>query len=286
MMKQLRIVLLIFFIATASLFTYTLVKRRLSVDYYPPVISADEQVLNVSIAVSDEDLLQGMKAVDNLDGDVTDTQMVVSKSKFVSRGKIHVNYAAFDSNKNVGTYTRDVIYTDYVSPHFHLYAPLRYANGTTGNDYLANITAEDCIDGNITQQIKISTGNMTQVSSSVTVQKVNIQVTNSAGDSAVLELTASIEDYLHYSQQAPALKEYIAYVRCGERPDLRSYIVGVWAAGNIRSFSDARLSPTNVSIDAKALDCSTPGIYTVIYKLKNSSGEELGTADLIVIVED
>ena len=254
MMKQLRIVLLAFFIVTAAIFTYTTVKRRMQMDYSGPVIVAKDQVLTVSISASDEDLLEGMKAHDNIDGDVTDTLVVVSRSKFISRGRVHVNYAAFDNNKNVGTYTREIVYTDYVSPRFHLYAPLRYANGTTGIDYLANITAEDCLDGVITQQIKVSFGNMTVESSSVTTQKLTLQVTNSAGDSTVLELTASMEDYLHYSQLSPALKEYIAYVPRGGSIDLRSYIVGVWAAGSNRSFSDVKLTASNVTVDSKELD--------------------------------
>lgn len=286
MMKKLRIAILVFFLATASVFTYTVVKRRLTVDYTAPVIKADENKLMVSIAVTDEELLKGMTATDNIDGDVTGTLTVVSKSKFISKGTVHVNYAAFDNNKNVGTYTRELTYIDYVSPRFHLFAPLRYASGSTGTDYLANITAEDCIDGNITQQIKISFGNTTAVSSSATLQQLNIQVTNSFGDSSVLELTASMEDYLLYSQQSPALKEYIAYVPCGGVIDLRSYVVGVWSAGSNRSFNDVKLSISNVTIDENGLDCSTPGIYNVIYKLRAADGEELGTANLIVIVED
>ncbi|MBQ1893332.1 MAG: hypothetical protein II155_04425 [Clostridia bacterium] len=286
MMKKLRIALLVFFIVVASVFAYTTIRRRMSVDYDAPAITAEEDVISVSIAATDEELLKGMKAYDKIDGDVTNTLFVVSKSKFVAKNTQQIRYAAFDSNKNVGTFTREVVYIDYVSPRFHLYAPLRYASGTTGIDYLENFSAEDCLDGNITNQMKITFGKVTAAGISATTQQLNIQVTNSGGDSSVLELTASMEDYLLFSQLAPALREYIAYVPKGGVIDLESYLVGVWSAGSNRSFADAKLSADNVFINKNGLNCSVPGRYDVIYQLRNNLGEDLGTATLIVIVEE
>ena len=286
MMKKIRIAILVFFVVTAAVFAYFTIQRRLTVDYNPPIITADEDVIMVSISATDEDLLKGMTAYDKIDGDVTNTLFVVSRSKFISKSTQQVRYAAFDGNKNVGTFTREVVYIDYVSPRFHLYAPLRYATGTTGIDYLEHFTAEDCLDGNITHQIKITFGKVTAAGISSTTQQINVQVTNSGGDSSVLELTVSMEDYLMYSQLAPALREYIAYVPKGGVIDLESYIVGVWSAGSNRSFSDAKLSAENITINRNGLNCSVPGRYDVIYQLRNNSGEDLGTATLIVIVED
>lgn len=286
MMKQLRIAILVFFLAAASVFTYTFVKRRLTVDYNAPVITADEDVLYVSVDSTDEDLLRGMSARDNIDGDVTGTLVVTSRSKFVSKGRLHVNYAAFDSNKNVGVASREVVYTDYISPRFHLYEPLRYASGTSGVDYLENVTAEDCLDGNLTQQIKISLGNTTTLSGEATGQPVTFQVTNSGGDTAVIELTISKEEYLLFSQAAPALKDYIAYMPAGGALNFRSYIVGIWSAGLVKSFDDTRYTSANISVDESGLDRSTPGVYKVIYTLNGLEGEELGTAELFVVVEE
>lgn len=286
-MRKVRIAILIFFLIVAAVFAYTFVKRRISVDYSAPVIEADSDTLMVSIKATEEDLLKGMRAIDNIDGDVTRTLVVVSKSKFVSRATLHVNYAAFDGNNNVGTYTREVTYVDYVSPRFHLYSPLRYASGTTGNDFLERMTAEDCLDGNITQQIKINLGKTTAISSTSTIQDMNIQVTNSCGDSSVLELQISMEDYLQYSQQAPALREYIAYVPKSGVIDLRSYLIGIWAAGSVRSFADTKVDPNErITVDRNGLDLNTPGRYDVIFRLTGESGEALGTATLIVIVEE
>ena len=75
MMKRLRIAILAFFLVVAAVFTYTLVKRRATVDYYAPVIAFDEDVLQVSVSATDADLLAGVTARDNLDGDVTDSSL-------------------------------------------------------------------------------------------------------------------------------------------------------------------------------------------------------------------
>ena len=286
-MKKLRLAILIFFLAAAAVFIAAFVKRRYLTDRTPPVITADSDQLSVSISATDEDLLRGMTAFDNLDGDVTSRLVVVSKSKFIEKGVIHVNYAAFDSSKNVGTKVRTVTFTDYTSPRFHLYAPLRYPTGSSNIDYLERVTAEDCLDGNLTSQIKISLGQTTTVSELATRQKIDFQVTNSCGDNASLELTVSMEDYALYSTPAPALKEYIAYVPKGGRISLTSYISGIWSAGSVRDFENSGFDPAqNIKVFDNALDINTPGIYTVTYQLSGRSGEQLGSAELIVVVED
>jgi hypothetical protein len=286
MMKKVRIAILVFFIATAAVFGTQTIRRRLSTDYRAPVIKADSDSLTVTIAATDEDLLKGMTAYDNIDGDVTDKLVVVSKGKFVSKGTLHVTYAAFDSNRNVSTKTREVIYLDYVSPRFHLYAPLRYPASATSIDYLENITAIDCLDGNLKKQIKVSLGKATAVSGTVMEMPMDIQVTNSCGDTSVLELTVSLEDYSEYSIPAPALREYIAYIPKGGAIDLRSYVTGVWSAGKTKDFSNYRIEPETVTIDENGLDLNVPGIYEVTFSLESGQNGDVGTAVLIVIVEE
>lgn len=286
-MRRLRIAILIFFIVVAAYFSVTYIQRRLTTDYRAPVIKADSDSITVDIPADDDELLAGMTAHDNLDGDVTDTLVVVSRGKFIKKGTLHVSYAAFDNNKNVGTYTREVTYAGYVSPHFSLSAPLRYASGGTGYDYLENLTAYDCIDGNITSQIKISKGDTTAVSEYATQQKINIQVTNSCGDSSVLELTVSMENYTQYSMPSPSLSEYIVYVPVGGSFEPRSLLNGIWTLGSVKSFEEAGYNPTsNVRVSDLGLNLNIPGVYTVYYRLVNGSGEQLGSATLIVVVEE
>ena len=284
-MRSLRFVIVIFFSVVAVFFSINYIRERLNTDYNAPTIQADSDTLSVSVKSTDEDLLTGMSAHDKLDGDVTDTLVVVSRSKFISKGTFWVNYAAFDDNNNVATYSRKVTYTDYVSPHFHMSAPLRFASGGSMPDYLEHITAEDCVDGDITKQVKITTGSREAVSDSVTQQKVNIQVTNSCGENASLELTVSMEEYSTFNRPAPALKDYVLYVEKGGSLDLWSNVTGIWAGGNARGFDGTGFSEENVSILDDGLDLSVPGVYKVIYQLTEDY-MDYGTAELIVVVEE
>lgn len=284
--------MLAFFAVVFVVFSITRVKEYITSDYTAPVIHADSDSLEVSVMAGNEELLAGMSAVDNLDGDVTNTLVVVSKSKFISKGTLRVNYAAFDKNNNVGIAARNLTYTDYHSPRFSMSQPLRFLSGNTDNNYLKNIRASDCLDGNITQQIKINFGDGEATSNSSTRRKVYIQVTNSAGDTSSLDLWASFEDYNSFNTPAPSLSNYIVYTQQGVRPDYNSYLNGVWIAGIVRSFSDAKYDQTNdVRFSDSAVNYNTPGVYTVTFQLSHVEKDGMeradqGRATMIVVVED
>ena len=302
-MRRLRIAILIFFFAVAAFFAASYVFDKVTSDREAPVIKADSDSIEVNLDMTDEDLLAGMSAFDNVDGDVTDTLVVVSKSKFIRKGTLNVNYAAFDQSKNVSTYTREVTYTDYVSPHFSLSEPLRFAASSSNHDYLANIHAYDCLDGNISKKIKITYGETVAVSDTITEEAISIIVTNSYGDSASLQLTASLEDFATYNRPCPALRDYLIYTKVGEMPDFESNIIGIWANGKTTEFGSGNTSgmtAANVTVynilngtnggaanaDEYPLDINKPGMYFVKYSLARPSGEILGTTTLIVIVEE
>ena len=291
-MRKFRYLVLAFFAVVFVVFSITRVKEYITSDYTAPVIHADSDSLEVSVMAGNEELLAGMSAVDNLDGDVTNTLVVVSKSKFISKGTLRVNYAAFDKNNNVGIAARNLTYTDYHSPRFSMSQPLRFLSGNTDNNYLKNIRASDCLDGNITQQIKINFGDGEATSNSSTRRKVYIQVTNSAGDTSSLDLWASFEDYNSFNTPAPSLSNYIVYTQQGVRPDYNSYLNGVWIAGIVRSFSDAKYDQTNdVRFSDSAVNYNTPGVYTVTFQLSHVEKDGMeradqGRATMIVVVED
>ncbi|MBR5094184.1 MAG: hypothetical protein IK095_03730 [Oscillospiraceae bacterium] len=293
-MRRLKILLLVFFLVVFAVFMITNIHEYLTSDYTAPEITAQSDVMHVSVSVTDKELMEGMTATDNLDGDVTDSLVVVSLSKFIAKDTRRISYAAFDANNNVGTYSRELIYTDYHSPHFVMTEPFRFVAGNSTYDYLRHIRAEDCLDGNITPQIKITFGNTETASESVSNQKVNIQVTNSAGDNASLQLTATFEDFDTYSKASPALSDYIIYVKAGEKPDLRSYLTGVWMAGNVRKFSDLKFDPDkDVKIMDNNANYNVPGVYRVTYRLTRATSDavggtyrtDFGTTTLIVVVE-
>lgn len=289
-MKRLRILIVAFALVVFGVYAVYRVREAMTSDYVAPVITADSNVIEVSVNATDEELLTGLTASDNLDGDVTSSLVLASKSKFIMKGVRRISYAAFDKNNNVGTYMRELSYTDYISPRFSINQPLVSVKGNSNENFLDNITAYDCLDGDITKQIMITYGEQRAYSDSITAQKVNLQVTNSAGDTSTLEVEFSLEDYNTYSQQAPSLSNYVIYTEKGARPDYASLLNGVWSGGNTRSFESSDFDPAfDVSINDSAVDYNMQGIYRVTYQLsrllRDATREELGTAVLYVVVE-
>lgn len=289
-MKRLRILIVLFSIAVFGFYAVYRVREAMTSDYTAPVITADYDSILASVYTSDQELLTGMRASDNLDGDVTDSLVLVSKSKFILDKTRYVNYAAFDKNNNVGTYTRILSYTDYIPPHFSISQPLRFLEGNGNLNALNNISAYDCLDGDITKQIMITYGNKGVISDTVKGQNINLQVTNSAGDTATLELVYTTEDYNTFYLQSPSLSEYLIYTHAGEKPDYFSYLNGIWTGNNSRSFTDSEFDIySDVRIDDSSVEYYTPGTYQVTYSLsrlrKDGIRENLGTTVLYVVVE-
>lgn len=290
-----RLLLLVFFLVVFAVFMFTSIRDYVTSDYVAPEITAGSEQMSLSVNDTDEALLQGMTAQDNLDGDVTDSIVVVSKSKFIARATRNVSYAAFDKSNNVGTYVRKLVYTDYHSPRFVLSEPLRFVAGNSSYDYLRHMRATDCLDGNLSSQIKITMGDTETASESSSKQSIHFLVTNSAGDSSSLVLVATYEDFESYSKASPALTDYIIYIKTGEKPNYRSYLEGIWTAGNTRKFSDLGFNPDeDISIDDSKVNYKRPGVYTVTYKLTRGTPmadggtyrTDFGTASLFVVVED
>ena len=75
-MKRLRIVIFLFSLGVFAVFAFNSVQEKMTSDYVPPVIQAEYDAIQSSVAVTDQELLTGMTASDNLDGDVTDSLVV------------------------------------------------------------------------------------------------------------------------------------------------------------------------------------------------------------------
>ncbi len=289
-MRRLRILITLFALAVFAVFGFNRVREYITSDYVSPVISADQDQILASVSVTDEELLTGMSARDNLDGDVSDSLFVVSKSKFISTGTRRVSYAAFDKNNNVGVYSRELTYTDYVSPRFRLLQPLCFMEGNSNNDYLKNVMAYDCLDGNLTSQVRFTLGDTSGISDTISRRVMDLQVTNSAGDTSSLELYVTIKDYNSYYLQAPALTEYLVYTKAGEKPNYSALLDGVISGDRTRNFSDTSFDPTtDISISDSEVNYSVPGVYYASYQLsrelRDGTREALGKTDLVVVVE-
>lgn len=269
-------------------------KEKMQADNEAPVIKAEADEITVSVKATDGDLLAGLSASDNVDGDVTNSLAVVSKSDFVTKGTLKVNYAAFDSHNNVATYTRKVTYEDYRSPRFSADEPFHFVYSTNSSAIFSQVKANDVLDGDITPNIWIIYG---EVKEGGTEYPVILQVTNSAGDTSSISITAFREDKASYSLARPALTKYIVYTKAGKSLDMGKYIQGYYKNGIMHLFEneEGKENPEfereNISIDTSEVNFSEPGEYVVRYTLryipKNSyEWENLGTTELYLIVEE
>ena len=308
-MKKIKWICVGIFLLSAVYFAvYTLEVLRTK-DEEGPVIEMEQTEIHVSVKDGDAVLLQGITATDKKDGDVTDSLVVESMSGLINGNERYVNYAAFDSNNHVSKASRKLIYTDYEPARFYLSKPLRFAVNASGNiDILGNIRAVDCLDGDISDKIGFSEGSNIEVDTDGEY-KVEIEVTNSAGDTHRFSATVTIYDPSE-ENAGPQIKlsEYLVYTKVGQSLNPRDYIQSViWhtdqytvtdgrgtfavdtSGMTTEELSAFRQEEAAVSYDRFTIldetDYQTPGTYEVQYLLTDENGNT-GKVNLIVVVEE
>lgn len=271
-MRVLRILIAVLFVATTITFTVFYMDVKKSTDHTIPVISVDEEIIEVSFKATEEELLKGVTAFDEKDGDITDKVIVESVSKFLDTGVCKVVYAVCDSDNNVSNATRKIKYKNYESPVFSVTESLCYSIYDK-IDISNIIKAKDCIDGDISRSIIVTSEDF--VSSVAGVFNIDISVTNSKGDISHLKLPLVIEDR---SLSAPIinLSDYLIYAEVGEEIDFASYVV------NVTDVYEDEISSDGLRIETNA-NMSQEGVYSVHYYLTDDDGAQ-GHSILNVIV--
>lgn len=274
-MRKFQICIILLFVASIGLFGFTRVKLKMTTQNQSPVIALQEgeaEVLSISTSAEETDLLQGITATDPEDGDLTDEVMVERISPLTDDHTCEVTYAVFDSQGKSGAFTRTVKYSDYVSPKINLKEPLVCYIGRTAK-ILGNITATDCVDGDITGKIQVLTSTID--TSIEGTYSVTVQVKNSLGDSTTLTLPV-VEQRLSYSAPTITLTKALVYLKQGEEFDPKTYIASV-----VDSNENA-LDVNSVEIYSD-VDTQIPGTYTVTYITGETN--QTYTVCLAVVVE-
>lgn len=288
-MRRFRMIWAGCFVAVAAVFLAVNVIQRLSGQDGGPVISVPKEILTVSIEDGEEALLQDVTAQDGRDGDVTSSVLVESISKFYG-GVRQVTYAAFDSDGNATKATREIQYSDYTEPRFTLSHSLRYQTGED-IDLEELVQATDCLDGDVTSKVKVSTDSSLSTRTAG-VYQVTFSVTNSAGDTATLETELVVYDP-DYNDADVNLSTYLVYCQAGDdEPDYRSYVQSV-VAGSVRyTFSEGATSATGsdgsilrrTALQVRgSVDMDTAGAYQVYLTYRGEDYQ--GTTLLLVVVE-
>lgn len=278
------------FVLACICFGYYTVKTRIMADTIPPLITCDQGVLSVSVEDEESELFEGVKAKDDKDGDLTGAVRIKSMSHFIGKGKRTVTYVVFDKANQAGTLERMVEYTDYVSPRIYLKKPLRYTTASYDKVSLdENMTAEDCLDGNLTKQIQIIYDD-DYYSGMPGSYPVTAQVGNSAGDMCTLPLdvvVTSAEDRGERNKAYPLLSDYIVYTHVGEKIDPMAYVIGLEKNRMEYTYEEDAdiIGGTKEQIAVTSnVDYSKSGVYTVEYAYTASGAPEAVTT-LYVVVE-
>lgn len=248
-----------------------------------PVITFPDEILDVSLHPEDEELLVGVQAYDEKDGNLTDSVMVESISNFLEPGICNVTYAVVDSNHHVTTAARKIRYTEYVPPQFTLNNDLLFSL-TEAINLTGRLGAVDVIDGNISDRVRIST-NDTIVAGREGVYQLSMQASNSNGDVIYLNLPLYIEGIVPYAPEI-YLHKYIVYTKVGEMVPLKAYIDWAGYERNISYSAEPVVTDlTENVVYETTLDINTPGVYQADYYVKDEEGRE-GHSILIIVVEE
>ena len=308
-MRILNIVCSLILILTLGLFgayNYRLYKNS---DKEGPVISIEDETIEVSVQDDYDTLLEGVTAYDERDGDVTYTIGIESISGFIDEECTtrQINYVAFDRNSHVAKASRRMVYSDYIPIHFALTEPLKFPEQSSNVNILGILRARDCLDGDISRQIVFSEDSTVQIDKEGTYDVV-LCVTNSAGDTEELPVTIRVYEKSKESALPQIeLRKYLVYTKVGEKIDPYAYLRDViysgveyvvtngegtfaidtsdWTPEEKKAF--LKLDPA-VDINrfniTDSVDYNTPGSYEIKYTIDTLNGER-GYVYLVVVVE-
>lgn len=276
MLKITKIVLLALTVVLTVLFSARFVQKHFFTDSTPPVISFDSDVLEISVKGGEGELLSGVTAEDNKDGDITGEVAVKSISKLIGKDTAKITYIVFDKSDNMAVRSRTLRYTDYKKPEFALSKALVFEPGETVR-LKDRLSASDSVDGDITDAIKVTATSLNNAAEGI--YPVTVQVTNSLGDTSSVKLYVTIARYGLYDPYIE-LTDYLVYIEEGTEFDPYSYIKSLWdkkyGGSEIFSWSDIKVETE--------LDTAVPGDYSVRYTYTNEQGYEY-CAVLAAVVE-
>lgn len=205
-------------------------------DVTAPVITMEEQTLQVSVFAEDADLLAGVSAQDERDGDVSKSLVVESVANINEENQVTVTYAAFDSAGNVTKAKRMVTYADYKAPVFGLRDALVFQEDMA-SDILRYVSARDMVDGDISGNVKGTLVSDTRTLSYAGLHQVEFRVTNTLGDTARLTLPVDVYPAGSYNA-AVGLTDYLLYLKKGADFYPEQYLKSFTAGAKTYRFLD------------------------------------------------
>ena len=269
-MKTIKITVIILLAVLVGAYTASYIYLGASDKKIPPQINCSQELLEVSASDPESALLVGLTASDPQDGDLTHKITISGISKLITNDTAKVTYIVFDSDDNMASCTRRIRYTDYRRPVFSVEEPLVYSV-TEEPALLSRLKATDVVDGDISNNIRVST---LEASANSEVFHVTVQVNNSVGDTAWVRLPVLM---LSSNPLRPeiTLTNSLLYVEKDSKFTPSSYILSIEVPGE-------ELDLTQIQID-NDVDTGKAGTYYVTYTY--TANGVTGTAILTVVVQ-
>ena len=301
MLRKSRTFVVIFFILSVAIFAIFRLTRAVSTDRTMPVIEMDSDSITVSVKGGDEAILEGVRATDGKDGDITQDVFIESRTKFLDKGRFEVTIAVADGDNHVAKATREVIYSDYISPQFSLSGPLKFQTSRESEDDLniaRGLSANDVVDGKISNRIKISS----DYSINPTVPgdyHMQFLVTNSMGDTVKLPVTITIYSTSQENGLPQLLlTDYLINTPVGKTIDLISlidqinFLNSTFRRGEDSNFyngdfnsegNPVMFTSDSIRIDSD-IDWNVPGVYEVKFTFIDANSELSNYARCYIVV--
>ncbi|MBQ2943898.1 MAG: hypothetical protein IJD93_04335 [Ruminococcus sp.] len=240
--------------------------RKATDDVTPPRLTCEEKTITASVSVTEEELLEGVVAYDEVSGDLSDSLFIEDMSDFIDDNTRIVTYAAIDKSRNVSRLERTLVYTDYKEPEFSLVAPLSFPVGSKAN-ILGNIRAQSNLDGDLTSNIRYG---LNGVIDNLVPGKYEVEyrVTDSCGKTTYLNTEIEIYDKV-YSVINVKLSQYLVYVDKGSKFNAESY----FKSSNIEG---------ELTVESN-VNTKEEGVYYVDYYVNGINAS--GKSRLVVVVK-
>ena len=193
-------------LSVCGVIVYTVYKNK-AVGGASPEIQFAQDEIRIQTGDGYEKMLEGVTATDAEDGDVTDSVMVESISKFVEEDVVNVTYAAFDSQNHVSRAERRIRYTNYQHPRFSMSGPMVFMSKNVG-DLMNDIGVTDMIDGDISVKAHASFDDTSSALASAGEHQVELSAANSLGDTVRLQVPVKVVEDVPHSESIP-LKAYL-----------------------------------------------------------------------------
>lgn len=283
-MRKIRTAVVLFFIMSCICYGAYGIRKWERTDHHAPVIHVESPVLKIPVSAAEEALFKGVTAVDEEDGDRTAYVQVASLSPLTEEHERTVRYIVFDEGGLSATASRTISYTDYESPKIYLTKPLLLEGKKLPTDAEElGAKALDCMDGDISDRIRMTYGkSYLSLADTTGPCEIILQVNNSAGDTRLIPLTATIADPRKEEGKVyPVLSEYLVYRKTGEALRPREYLQGIFVNGQIYE-SDTEQEEVCVP---EQVVYKVPGIYEVEFSYTAKEAITAVTV-LYVVVED